>query len=62
MTTITLDTLTPTGTLEALVDRDGDGTLAVAAVLGMRWPVGKLVSTPSLRGQRPLPKEGASCP
>ena len=31
-----------TGRAAALVERDGDGTtLAVAAVLGMRWPVGK---------------------
>ena len=34
----------------------GDGTLAVAAVLGLRWPVGKLVSRRCLRGLRPLAK------
>ena len=33
-------------------------TLEVAAVLGMRWPVGKLVSRRSLRGLRPLHKGG----
>ena len=39
----------------------GDGTTQeVAAVLGMRWPVGKLMSRPSLRGLRPLSKGGAS--
>ena len=31
-----------------------DGLLEVAAVLGMRWPPGKLVSERSLRGLRPL--------
>ena len=36
------------------------GTLEVAAVLGMRWPVGKLVSRRSLRGLKPLVKGGAS--
>ena len=50
-----------TGRAVALVERDGDGrTLAVAAVLGMRWPVGKLVSRRSLRGLKPLAKGGAS--
>ena len=34
----------------------GDGLLEVAAVLGMRWPPGKLVSERSLRGLRPLEK------
>ena len=38
----------------------GDGTLEVASVLGMRWPVGKLVSHCSLRGLRNLSKGGAS--
>ena len=42
----------------ALVPR-GDGTLEVAAVLGMRWRPGKLVSERSLRGLRPL---GRACP
>ena len=38
---------------------DGDGnTLEVAAVLGMRWPVGKLVSRRSLRGLKSLHKQG----
>ena len=37
----------------------GDGTLEVAAVLGMRWKPGKLVSERSLRGLRPL---GRACP
>ena len=32
----------------------GDGTLEVAAVLGMRWRPGKVVSGRSLRGLRPL--------
>ena len=43
----------------ALVPIDGDNaTLEVAAVLGMRWPVGKLVSRRSLRGLKPLHKGG----
>ncbi len=37
----------------------GDGTLEVAAVLGMRWRPGKVVSERSLRGLRPL---GKACP
>ena len=37
----------------------GDGTLEVAAVLGMRWEPGKAVSRCSLRGLRPLAK---ACP
>ena len=50
-----------TGRAAALVERDGDGTtLAVAAVLGMRWPVGKRASRRSLRGLKPLAKGGAS--
>ena len=47
-----------TGGAAALVPR-GDGTLEVAAVLGMRWKPGKLVSERSLRGLRPL---GRACP
>ena len=47
-----------TGRAAALVPRD-DGALEVAAVLGMRWEPGKLVSRRSLRGLRPL-KGGAS--
>ena len=42
-----------TGRAAALVPRD-DGSLEVAAVLGMRWEPGKLVSRRSLRGLRPL--------
>ena len=50
-----------TGRAAALVERDGDGrTLEVAAVLGMRWPVGRRVSRRSLRGLKPLAKGGAS--
>ncbi len=37
---------------------DGGATLAVAAVLGMRWPVGKTVSRSSLRGLKPLANGG----
>ena len=47
-----------TGRAAALVPRDG-GTLEVAAVLGLRWRPGKLVSRRSLRGIRPLVKGGA---
>ena len=42
-----------TGRAAALVPH-GDGTLVVAAVLGMRWRPGKVVSERSLRGLRPL--------
>ena len=50
-----------TGRAAALVERDGDGTtLAVAAVMGMRWPVGKTVSRRSLRGLKRLAKGGAA--
>ena len=50
-----------TGRAAALVPLAEDrGTLEVAAVLGMRWPVGKLVSRRSLRGLKPLVKGGAS--
>ena len=41
------------GRAAALVPH-GDGALEVAAVLGMRWRPGKLVSGRSLRGLRPL--------
>ena len=41
------------GRAAALVPH-GDGTLEVAAVLGMRWEPGKVVSERSLRGLRPL--------
>ena len=50
-----------TGKAAVLVPTSEDGgTLEVAAVLGMRWPVGKLVSHRSLRGLKPLAKGGAS--
>ena len=39
---------------------DYDATLEVAATLGMRWPVGKVVSRRSLRGLKPLTKGGAA--
>ena len=42
-----------TGRAAAVVPRD-DGELEVAAVLGMRWRPGKVVSRRSLRGLRPL--------
>ena len=42
------------GRAAALVPVNGDGTLEVAAVLGMRWQPGKVVSGRSLRGLRPL--------
>ena len=50
-----------TGMAAVLVPQgDDDGrTLETAAVLGMRWPVGKLVSRRSLRGLKPLAKGGA---
>ena len=47
------------GRAAALVPTGGDGTLEVAAVLGMRWRPGKVVSERSLRGLRPL---GGACP
>ena len=43
------------GQAAALVPRD-DGSLEVAAVLGLRWRPGKVVSGRSLRGLRPLAK------
>ena len=43
------------GRAAVLVPHGGDGgTLEVAAVLGMRWRPGKVVSERSLRGLRPL--------
>ena len=48
-----------TGRAAILTERD-DGSLHVVSVLGMRWPVGKLVSRRSLRGLKPLRKGGAS--
>ena len=45
------------GRASALVPQ-GDGTLEVAAVLGMRWRPGKVVSERSLRGLRHL----GACP
>ena len=51
-----------TGRAAVLVTCEGNGdeTLEVATVLGMRWPVGKTVSRRSLRGLKPLTKGGAS--
>ena len=43
-----------TGRAAALVPTGDDGTLEVAAVMGMRWQPGKVVSGRSLRGLRPL--------
>ena len=43
-----------TGRAAALVPNGDGGTLEVAAVLGMRWWPGKVVSGRSLRGLRPL--------
>ena len=49
-----------TGRAATLVPgNEGGDTLAVAAVLGMRWPVGKRASKRSLRGLKPLTKGGA---
>ena len=48
-----------TGRAAALAPTGDGGTLEVAAVLGMRWRPGKLVSRRSLRGLRPLAK---ACP
>ena len=50
----------PTTGRAAVLVPNGDGTLEAAAVLGMRWPVGKAVSGLSLRGLKPLAKGGAS--
>ena len=47
------------GQAAALVPAGNGGTLEVAAVLGMRWRPGKVVSKRSLRGLRPLAK---ACP
>ncbi len=47
-----------TGRAAVLAPHTG-GALEVLAVLGMRWPVGKLVSRRSLRGLRPLAKGGS---
>ena len=41
------------GDRDVTVYRQGAGTLEVAAVLGMRWRPGKVVSRRSLRGLRP---------
>ena len=48
-----------TGRAAALMEGD-EGSLEVVAVLGMRWPVGKLVSRRSLRGLKPLHKKGGA--
>ena len=48
------------GRAAVLVPTGGNGALLeVAAVLGMRWAVGKTVSRRSLRGLKPLAKGGA---
>ena len=47
------------GQAAALVPTGNGGTLEVAAVLGMRWRPGKVVSERSLRELRPLAK---ACP
>ena len=47
-----------TGRAAVLAPHPG-GSLEVLAVLGMRWPVGKLVSRRSLRGLRPLATGGS---
>ena len=47
-----------TGRAAVLAPHPG-GALEVLAILGMRWPVGKLVSRHSLRGLRPLAKGGS---
>ena len=47
-----------TGRAAVLAPHPG-GALEVLAVLGMRWPVGKLVSRRSLRGLRPLARGGS---
>ena len=51
-----------TGGAAVLVTCEGNGaeTLEVATVLGMRWPVGKVVSRRSLRGLKSLAKGGVS--
>ena len=50
-----------TGRAAVLVpENENGGTLEVTAVLGMRWPVGKPVSSRSLRGLKPLAKGGAA--
>ena len=46
------------GRAAALIPRDED-LLEARAVLGMRWRPGKLVSSRSLRGLRPLARGGA---
>ena len=48
-----------TGRAAALAPTGDGGTLEVAAVLGMRWRSGKVVSGRSLRGLRPLAR---ACP
>ena len=48
-----------TGKAAVLLERE-DGTLETAAVLGMRWPVGKVASKRTLRGLKPLAKGGAA--
>ena len=51
-----------TGLAAALVPNGSDETLEVAAVLGMRWRPGKVVSGRSLRGLRPLASSTGQTP
>ena len=48
-----------TGKAAVLLERE-DRSMEVVAVLGMRWPVGKAVSQRSLRGLKPLHKQGGA--
>ena len=48
-----------TGKAAVLTERE-DGSLEVVTVLGMRWPLGKVVSRRSLRGLKPLHKQGGA--
>ena len=48
-----------TGKAAALLEQE-DGSLEVVAILGMRWPAGKAVSRCSLRGLKPLHKQGGA--
>ncbi|MCY4510298.1 MAG: hypothetical protein OXG35_25555 [Acidobacteria bacterium] len=43
----------------AVLTPQADETLEVRAVLGMRWRTGKVVSQRSLRGLKPLAKDGS---
>ncbi len=50
----------PSSGRAAVLTPGGEETLEVRAVLGMRWPAGKLVSRRSLRGLKPVAKGRAS--